>query len=184
MTIAANKLVTADELRAMGDIGRCELIYGELVVMSPAGAEHGVVAMRFGRYLEAHVDEHALGAVFAAETGFIVARNPDLVRAPDVSFVRASRVPSPLPSGYLEGAPDLAVEVVSPDDSKREVAEKVNMWLAHGTQVAWVAYPRQMMVEIHRVGQLPQRLTAGDEIHDELLLPGFVLPLSKVFNLP
>ena len=184
MSTVSTKPVSAEELLAMGDIGRCELIYGELVMMSPAGAEHGIVAMRFGSCLQAFVDEHGLGVVFAAETGFTIERNPDLVRAPDAGFVRASRVPMSLPRGYFEGVPDLAVEVVSPDDTKREVAEKVNMWLAHGTPVVWVAYPKQMTVEIHRVGQPPQRLTADDEIRDEPLLPGFVLPLSRVFKLP
>jgi Uma2 family endonuclease len=184
MATVATQLITAEDLLAMGDIGRCELIYGELLMMSPAGAEHGLVAMRFGSYLQAFVDEQGRGVVFAAETGFIIERNPDLVRAPDASFVGASRLPVSLPRGYFEGVPDLAVEVVSPDDTKREVAEKVNMWLAHGTEVVWVAYPQQMTVEIHRVGKPPQRLTAADEIRNEPLLPGFVLPLSKVFKLP
>ena len=176
--------ITADELFTMGDIGRCELIYGELIMMSPAGPEHGVVAARIARLIGNYVEDHDLGLVFAAETGFVI-QAPDLVRAPDVSFVRKDRVSAGLPRrGYFDGVPDLAVEVVSPDDSKRDVAEKINMWLAHGTPVVWVAYPKQMTVEIHRVGQPPQRLTAADEIRDEPLLPGFVLPLSRVFKLP
>ena len=85
---------------------------------------------------------------------------------------------------FFDGVPDLAVEVMSPDDTKREVAEKVNMWLAHGTSGVWVAYPRQMTVVIHRVGQPPRTLNIGDEIRDEPLLPGFVLPLSRVFKQP
>src|SRR4051812_2747566 len=130
MSVTEAKLVTADELLAMGDIGRCELIYGELVMMSPAGLEHGVVAMRFGRYLSTFVEDNGLGVCPAAETGYKVASNPDLIRAPDASFIRKERLNHPLTPKFFEGVPDLAVEVVSPEDAKREVAEKVNMWLA------------------------------------------------------
>jgi Uma2 family endonuclease len=179
------KLITADQLLAMGDIGRCELIYGELVMMSPAAPEHGVVALRIGRLVGNFVDEHDLGLVFAAETGFLIQSDPDLVRAPDASFVRMERVAGGLPKrGYFEGVPDLAVEVVSPDDTKREVAEKVNMWLANGTTSCWVADPKKLTITIHRTGQEPIRLTEGDQLIDEPTLPGFVLPVSQVFRLP
>jgi Uma2 family endonuclease len=184
MTLQTTQLITADELLAMGDIGRCELIYGELVMMSPAGLEHGVVAMRIGRVLSTFVDDHDLGICPAAETGYKVESNPDLVRAPDASFIAKSRLRGPLPRGYFDGVPDLAVEVISPDDIKREVAEKVNMWLAHGTKVVWIAYPQSMTITVHRVGQSSLNLGAGDEIRDEPLLSGFVLPLTKVFKLP
>ena len=184
-TVSATRPVTADELHAMsGRIGRCELIYGEVVRMSPAGAEHGIVALRFGRYLGEFVDDNGLGVVFAAETGFKIESDPDLVRAPDASFVRKDRVQPRLPKGYFPGVPDLAVEVVSPDDSRREVAEKVNMWLAHGTHVVWEADPQRMTTRVHRVGASPQVLSVDDEIADEPLLPGFRLPLNKVFRLP
>ncbi|MBC8109102.1 MAG: Uma2 family endonuclease [Anaerolineae bacterium] len=184
MQATKTKSITADELLAMGDIGRCELIYGELVMMSPAGVPHGIVAMRFGRFLSEFVDQHDLGIVLAAETGFKIESNPDLVRAPDASFVRKDRLIVPLPKGFFEGVPDLAVEVASPDDSRREVSEKVNMWLAHGTQTVWVADPQTMTVVVHRVGQPPRMLRTTDEIAKETLLPGFVLPLAKVFKLP
>jgi Uma2 family endonuclease len=184
MSTTATKLITADELLALGDIGRCELIYGELVMMSPAGLEHGVVALRFGSYLLVHVEAHDLGICPAAETGYLIETNPDLVRAPDASFIRKARLAAPLTRKFFPGVPDLVVEVVSPDDTKREVAEKVNLWLAHGTEVVWVADPKPTTVTVHRTGQPPQVLTASDEIRDEPLLPGFVLPLSRVFRLP
>ncbi len=184
VSVASTHLLTADDLLAKGDIGRCELIYGELVMMSPAGLEHGVVAMRFGRYLAAWVDDHELGICLAAETGFKIESNPDLVRAPDASFIRKERLRGPITRKFFDGVPDLAVDVLSPEDCKRDIAEKVNMWLAHGTQVAWVADPKSMTVTIHRVGAQPMRLAAGDEIANEPLLPGFTLPLAKVFKQP
>src|SRR5215218_2442731 len=114
MTALTEKLVTADELLAMGDIGRCELIYGELVMMSPAGAEHGVIAGRLFLAISQHVEATGLGLAFAAETGFKLSSDPDLVRAPDASFVTKARIGASLPKGFFPGSPDLAVEVVSP----------------------------------------------------------------------
>jgi Uma2 family endonuclease len=177
--------ITADQLLAMGDIGRCELLYGELVMMSPAGPTHGYVAARINRFISDYVDANDLGLVFAAETGFKIESNPDLVRAPDASFVRKARLASGLPKrGFFEGVPDLAVEVISPEDTKREVSEKVNMWLAHGTTSCWVADPASQTIAIHRTGQKPIRLTVKDELREEPTLPNFVLSLSEVFRLP
>jgi Uma2 family endonuclease len=177
------KPITADELIAMGDIGRCELLYGELVMMSPAGAEHGAVVGRFHRFVADFVDDNRLGIVFGAETGFELA--PDLVRAPDVSFVSMSRLPAGgIPEGFFKGAPDLAIEVISPGDRKRDVADKINTWLAHGTRVVWEGDPKTMSVRVHRVGTKPQGVDLNGLLGDEPLLPGFALPLVKVFRLP
>ena len=102
--------------------------------MPPAGGAHGNVAMTIGMFIAAHVRERQLGRAFAAETGFVLARNPDTVRAPDASFVSYDRLAQgELPSGYIEMAPDLAVEVTSPSDSARDVQEKADAWLAAGT---------------------------------------------------
>jgi Uma2 family endonuclease len=184
MSNVATKPITADELLKMGDIGRCELIYGELVMMSPAGFGHGEIALRIGRFLGNFVEDHDLGVVLAAETGFLVERAPDLVRALDASFVRKDRLPKTAWHKFFPGVPDLAVEVISPDDTKREIAEKVNMWLAHGTTSAWVADPVAMTLTIHRAGQKPIRLTVKDEINEEPALPGFALPVARIFKRP
>ena len=184
MTTEATKLITAEELFKMGDIGRCELIYGELIMMSPAGPLHGVVAACICSVLHQFVRANDLGAIFAAETGFKI-EDPDLVRAPDVSFVRKSRLASGLPAhGYFDGVPDLAVEVVSPTDRKRDVADKVNMWLAHGTASVWVADPVSRSVAIHRAGKRALRFSGNDEIRDDLILPGFAAAVSDFFKLP
>src|SRR5829696_3622975 len=170
--------ITADELLAMGDIGRCELIYGELVMLSPAGLPHGVVAARVAGLLSGFVDQRGLGLVLGAETGFKVEADPDLVRAPDASFIRKDRLPNRPMKGFFPGVPDLAVEVVSPDDSKREVAEKVNMWLAHGTTSCWVAAPETQTISVHRTGHEPAHLGTQDELRDEPTLPGFTMSVA------
>src|SRR4051812_34704540 len=103
--------ITADEFFGMGDLGRAELIDGEIIHMSPSGAEHGVVALNIAVVLRQFVQAHQLGRVFAAETGFRLA--PMRVRAPDVAFVAAARLAGGVPSTFFDGPPDLAVEVVS-----------------------------------------------------------------------
>jgi Uma2 family endonuclease len=182
MTLQETKPITADELWAMGNIGRCELIYGELIMMSPAGAEHGAVIVRITSRLADFVEAHDLGTVFGAETGFKLASN--LVRAPDVSFVRKERIQSRLPKAFFPGAPDIAVEVISPDDRRREVAEKVNTWLAHGTSSVWVADPSTMQIVVHRTGEHPKIFTENDTMTDEIGLPGFSLDVRRVFKQP
>jgi Uma2 family endonuclease len=183
MTTAATKPMTADELLHMGDIGRCELIYGELIMMSPAGFAHGEIALRIARFLADFVDHNDLGGVLAAETGYLVEKDPDLVRAPDVSFVRKDRLPPQPWKQFFPGVPDLVVEVLSPGDTKREVSEKINMWLAHGTQSCWVADPDSMAITVYQTGKKLKRFVIGDELKDETL-PGFVLPLSRVYKRP
>src|SRR4051812_24414815 len=117
MTTQATKPVTEEELFAMGDIGRCELVHGEIIHMAPAGAEHGGIVGEIHGRIWAHVRQNGLGKVYAAETGFTIARNPDTTRAPDVAFVRHERVPKTPRRGFFDGPPDLAIEVVSPGDS-------------------------------------------------------------------
>ena len=109
-------LRTAEDLLGLSVPGkRFEMLDGEVIEMAPAGARHGMVAMKIGARLSIHAEQNELGEVFAAETGFILTRNPDTVRAPDVAFVANNRLPPEgLPAGFMEAPPDLAVEVVSP----------------------------------------------------------------------
>ncbi len=181
MTMPATKLVTAEELFDMGDIGRCELVRGEIVHMAPAGAEHGDYGAELLRVVANHVKQHRLGKVYTAETGFTIARNPDTTRAPDVAFVRNERVPKSPRRGFFDGAPDLAIEVVSPSDTHSELAAKVLDWLAAGTTSVWVVDPPNQTIEIHRAGNEVRRYCVGDAIDDEPTLPGFVLKLSELF---
>jgi Uma2 family endonuclease len=174
--------ITAEELYGRGDIGRAEIIYGELITMSPAGAEHGQIVGVITAQLTNHVRPRQLGLVLAGDVGFLLARDPDLLRAPDVAFVRAERVARGLPRTYFPGAPDIAVEVVSPGDALREVGEKVAVWLAHGAASVWVADPATMTITLHRTGQTPRRFILGDTFRDEATLPGFTMEVGPVFR--
>jgi Uma2 family endonuclease len=122
---------------------RLDLIDGMLIEMPLAGGKHGGLALHAGRLIGNHVDENELGYVTAAGTGYRLFKNPegkDTVLAPDVGFVRKDRLPDDLPDGYIPFAPDLAVEVVSPNDSAAEVHNKVMKYLKYGTRLVWVLY--------------------------------------------
>jgi Uma2 family endonuclease len=181
MTTAA-KLVTAEELYAMGDIGRCELIKGEIVRMAPAGADHGDITAEITFLITKFVKEHQLGKIYAAETGFTIERNPDTTRAPDVGFVRNDRIPARGGRGFFNGYPDLAVEVVSFNDLASEVTAKVEQWLASGTTSVWVVDPRTRTIDVYRRGENVVRYRSHDELRDEPTLPGFVLVLDDLFG--
>ena len=172
----ATHLMTAEELlRRSSELGRCELIRGELIQMSPAGHTHGRVSHTFGRHVGNFVADHHLGIVYAAETGFILERDPDTVRAPDVAFVAHGRTLQQRDDGFFLGAPDFLVEVVSPRDTKRNIDEKVQMWLDHGAKLVWTAYSNQRSVRVHDAKDRdhPKMLSADDIIDGGDVLPGF-----------
>lgn len=183
-TQRAPKLVTVEQFWKLGSDFHGELLYGEVIEMSPAGMDHGGVANRLAAYLTLHIDEQDAGVVFAAETGFVLARGPDVVMAPDVAWVSKARAVAGYTKKFFEGPPDLAVEVMSPSDTRRAALDKVNRWLAHGTRVVWLADPETQTVTVHRVGKKAERFTAEQVLKCEKELPGFRLPLKKVFRLP
>ena len=143
---------TAEQLAQLADDGfRYELIDGELTMMSPAGGRHGRIAGRVNKLLAIHVDDNRLGATFAAETGFRIGVDPDTVRAPDAAFVCQEKMDSlEDDSGFLPFAPDLAVEVISPNDSFVAVEGKAFSWLDAGTSVVLLLEPESMTAHVYR----------------------------------
>jgi Uma2 family endonuclease len=173
-------ITTAAQLLDASGLGRCELVRGELVMMSPAGSEHGSVVARLTGRILAFVDEHRLGTVFGAETGFQIQQNPDTVRAPDVAFVRRERVAGEIPKAFFPGAPDLAVEVVSPSDRASEVLAKVQDWLEAGSVAVWVVDPDTRRVFVYQGVEVAVVKEAG-AISGGDLLPGFSLSAAEIF---
>jgi Uma2 family endonuclease len=175
--------MTADELFVMPHKGfRYELVKGELRQMSPAGSEHGAIIVRLTVRLGYHVEANNLGVCFGAETGFKIATNPDTVRAPDVAFVRRERVPeSGIPKKFWPGAPDLAVEVLSPGDTYEEVDEKVEQWLAAGTSAVWVVNPKRRSVSVYRSMTEVERLSEADELEGREVVHGFRCRVAEIF---
>jgi Uma2 family endonuclease len=175
--------MTADELLMMkrGEF-RYELIKGELKRMSPAGSEHGAIIVNLTLLLAQHVKANKLGVVFGAETGFKIASSPDTVRAPDIAFVRRERIPeSGIPKEFWPGAPDLAVEVLSPGDRIKAVEEKVGDWLASGASAVWVVDPKRKSVTVYRSLKDTQTLLEDDELDGQTVVPGFRCRVADIF---
>jgi Uma2 family endonuclease len=178
---ATKTLLTAEDLLRLPDSGRWyELVKGELVEMTPVGLEHGDLAALVLSRLRYYVEAHQLGLA-AMEVGFFIERAPDTVRAPDVCFISAARLPSGRREGYFEGAPDLAVEVISPGDVAVEVEAKVQDYLSHGTRLVWVVHPRTRTVTTYHPDGSARVLRAGDMLEGEDVVPGFQLALSELF---
>jgi Uma2 family endonuclease len=161
---------------------RHELVHGELRMMPPPGFEHGRVAARIGGLLFAHVHQTGIGVTLAAETGFLLASDPDTVRAPDAAFVskeRAERVGRT--AKYWPGAPDLAVEVISPSDSFHEVQDKALEWLAAGTIAVLVLDPAKSTATVYR-GQGDAHVhRTGDTLDLSYAVPGFGVAVAELF---
>lgn len=184
MTTTPARLMTAQELLDRGDDGRqWELVEGVLHEVAPAGIRGSQIALRVGARLIRFVEERGLGAAFGADAGFILHHQPDTVRSPDVAFICADRLPLDLDrDGFFDGAPDLAVEVVSPTDRPRDVSRKVREYLQAGTQLVWVIEPRKQHVTEHAPGQEPRVLTGDMALDGGAVLPGFTLPLRELFR--
>jgi Uma2 family endonuclease len=176
------KTMTADEYLALGDIGPSELIQGELIRMAPSGYDHGWIACNIAGEIRNFVKAHKLGRTSTTEAGFFISHNPDTVRAPDVAFVRAERVPPAGQKKFFDGPPDLAVEVLSPDDRSSEVNAKIYDWLRAGCVQVWVVDPQNKTVMVYRNRSEAAVFTLEDTLIAEELLPGFSLPVAEIFE--
>lgn len=174
---------TAEDLWDLPDDGmRRELVHGELRVMTPAGFEHGRVAATVGVLLGMHVRATGAGVTLGAETGFVLARDPDTVRAPDAAFVSRERTEAVgRTMKYWPGAPNLAVEVVSPDDSFREVEEKALDWLAAGTVAVLVLDPERRTATVYRAPGGAQVHTVADTLDLTDAVPGWRVAVAELF---
>lgn len=182
--------MTADELLAYHDPSdrRVELVRGWLVVAEPPGFEHGRVVAAIAFALEVHLARQAEatgmrpGDVATNDPGCWIERDPDTVRAPDVAYVAAERLPSRPLHRYLEAAPTIAVEVLSPGDRPRAVREKVAAWLRAGSALVWVVDPERRTARVHRADGSVAVLDAHGALEGDGVLPGFTLPLARVFR--
>ena len=167
---------------------RVELVRGRLMVSEPAGAEHGRVTLVIGAAILAYRRARAaatgepIGYVVVADPGCWIERAPDTVRAPDVAYVRADRMPAGPVHGFLPLAPALAVEVRSPTDRAPDVAEKVAQWLAAGTALVWTIDPVRHVAHVYRADGSESAVPADGMLDGESVLPGFVLPMRDLFG--
>jgi Uma2 family endonuclease len=178
----AKRLLTAEELYEHPDDDmRRELVRGELRVSEPPGWGHGNIATRVIVRLGAYVEAHGLGYV-TGEAGYVLERGPDTVRGPDAAFIRWDRRPGPdVEHRYFEGAPDLAVEIVSPSDRAGEIAETVEGYLAKGTRAVWVVYPTRRQVVVYTPDGAARTLRESDRLDGGDVVPGFSCPVAELF---
>lgn len=177
-------LLTAEDLYDLPDDGRhrYELVDGRLVVSEPPGMTHGGITVNFAMLLGTFVRQHRLGRVYG-EAGYVLRRGPDTVRGPDLTFVRRDRLPAPeVAHRFYEGAPDLAVEIVSPGDRAGEIARTVAGYLAAGTRLVWVVYPARRTVVAHRPGGTTRVFGEDGTLDGGDVLPGFAAPVAEVFT--
>jgi Uma2 family endonuclease len=180
---APERLWTAEDLLALGEEARYELIEGRLVLMSPTGFLHGDVALALAAALRAFVHPRRLGRIVVGEVGFVLRRNPDTVRAADIAFIRADRLPPEgLPFGFFEGAPDLAVEILSPFDRYPDLLRKVSQWLEAGTRLVWVVDPARRTVTAFQFDGTLRLLNESAELDGGDVLPGFRHPVRDLFE--
>lgn len=177
-------LLTAEEFTRLPDPldgARQELIAGRVVTMPPPKGIHGYVCLNLGAELRTFVRSRSLGWVVSNDAGVILERDPDTVRGPDLAYYSKERVPV-LPTGYFEVPPDLAVEVLSPDDAASRINSKVRHYLAHGVRLVWVVDPEERTVTVYRSREQIRILEETGVLGGEDVLPGFECPVCELFG--
>lgn len=176
-------LITAEEFARFPDLGSCELVNGRIVHLSPARPIHGYYEGNVGIPLGNYARESGRGRVLFGETGLWTRRGPDTVRGADCVFISHERWARRNPQGFLDVPPELVVEILSPDDRRGEVMEKVEEYIALGIDLVWIVDPEHRCVLAYR-GSLfdVERFEEGDVLVDEEVLPGFSLPVAELFR--
>ncbi len=176
------EIMTGEDVFELGDIGRAELVKGELVRMAPTGHLHGYIEYRFSKVLGIFVDEHKLGRVLTGEVGIYTGRDPDTVRGADVAFISNERLAQVHSHSYLDVAPELIVEVMSPDDRWYDVNDKLTEYFDIGVQIVWVADPLRRQVRVYRSLTEMQILSVDDTLSGGEALPGFGVTVAELFE--
>jgi Uma2 family endonuclease len=181
-TLEPKRLLTIEELRdAVGDASG-ELIDGRFIPMPPTGWPHASTEARVAARLQQHVDAKQAGVVLTGEAGIIIRRNPDTLRGADVVFVSNERIALASPSGYLDVAPELIVEIVSPNDRWTDTTAKLDDYFSIGVALVWLVDPQRQRVSCYRSPTDLDVLGLGDTLTAEPMLPGFRLPVADLFG--
>lgn len=183
MSSVLHQTMTAQDFWQLPDTGmRRELIRGEISEALPPGGQHGAIAVILAMALRSWM-KRAAGGYVGVESGYLLAHDPDTVRGPDISYVRAERIPATgVPEGFWNLAPDVAIEVVSPTETAEEVREKVRDFLSAGTSLVWIVYPRTREVIVHTVDGLARAYSVNDTLAFPDILPGFSCPVAELFE--
>lgn len=179
--IATENLITGEALAEMGDIGHCELVKGKLIKHSPNPWQHGNHVGCISHMLGSFVNLHQLGEVLVGEVGIYTGRNPDTIRGADVIFISNERLAQVKSPSFLDVAPELVVEVMSPDDRWTEVKQKIREYFSIGVILVWVADPTDKTVSVYRSLTDVRIFTENDTLTGEEALPGFTISVTALF---
>ncbi|HEX9945654.1 MAG TPA: Uma2 family endonuclease [Thermoanaerobaculia bacterium] len=174
-------LMSGEELFRRPDLGPCELVNGRVVPLPPAGYGHGLVEARLTGRLLGYAEDTRRGEVTSGEVGIYIRRNPDTVRGADIAFISNERLARRKSSSYLDVAPELVVEVLSPDDRWSEVTEKIHDYFAAGVDRVWVLDSKAHKIFTYRSPTEVEQFGEGEVLTDEGILPGFRLVISDLF---
>jgi Uma2 family endonuclease len=175
-------LISGEELLAMGEIGRCELVEGRIIMLSPTGGRHGSIELNFGAALHSFVRPRKLGIVKVGEVGIYTQRKPDTVRGADVLFISTERHAQLTSAGYLDVAPELVVEVLSPEDRWSEITRKLQEYFRIGVKLVWAADPASHSVYAYRALTDVREFTETAMLPGDDVLPGFSVPVADLFE--
>lgn len=184
--MSVKQLVTADELWELPEVpGKIfELVDGEVIEVTGAGALHMRIVTRLFKTLDAFVEQHNLGIVTGDGLAYVLRRDPDVVRVPDVSFVALEHLPAgDVPEGFWEGPPTLAVEVVSPNDRANDIHAKVQHYLEAGTWRVWVLWPQQRSLTVYLPDEGARELGPDARLDGGDVLPGFSVRVGDLFEI-
>lgn len=181
-TQAETRRIAGEELFDMPDLGPCELVKGEIKRMSPTGRIHGNVEARLAQRLSDFVEEHELGEVMVGEVGIYTERNPDTVRGADVLFISHERLGAAASEGFLDVAPELVVEIMSPTNTWEEVRRKIEEYFAIGVERVWIVEPENRAVQVYQSPDAVHTLSSTDVLEGEGMLDGFALPIDTLLG--
>lgn len=180
-TISEKRNWTDEEFMALPDGDRYELVNGELIIAGNSGMEHGNLGAFLCGLLEIYARRNKLGSTFDSSTAFTMKIGNK--RSPDVSFVAKDRLKGlkKLPKGFFQGAPDLAVEIISPSNTFDEIHTKIVEYFDSGSKLVWVIHPDEESVLVYHKPQPDKLLQRSDSLDGETIIPGFTLPLAELF---
>ena len=179
---AVERLITGDELFEMGDIGPCDLVDGRIVPMTRTGAEHGAIESQLTTDLAIFVRQRGGGWVLCGEVGVYTKRNPDTVRGADIVVVSKARLPHRPGKRFLEVAPELVVEIMSPDDRWEDVRQKISEYFSIGVERVWIVEPGNRTVVVFTSSTESRQLGVNDDLEGEGPLHGFSIRVGQLFG--
>jgi Uma2 family endonuclease len=181
--VANKTAVTGDDLLAMGDIGRVELVKGEIIELMPTGSRHAKIEGLITFFLINFLRTYNLGHILTGEAGIFTRRNPDTIRGMDIAFISNERMAQAQEEGFLDVAPEFIVEIMSPIDRWIDIQEKLAEYFSIGVELVWLVDPQLEQIHVYRSLDNVSRLMAEHTLTAPEILPDFSVPITEIFEI-